>query len=189
MLGKMAAPEGQNLPEPLFEASTVQPKITIFLSHAKVDGTAPARRIRDYIYSQTQLAAFYDENDIPFGSAFGRVLHNSVEGVQTAAMIAIRSAKYATRPWCRRELSLFRRPLLEPTPGQTERWRVNPLLVVDALDGGPRTLGIPELGNAPAIRRGENVPNQEEQVVTTVLRDALLAACHAAVGRMIPERL
>ncbi|MEI8345296.1 MAG: carbamoyltransferase HypF, partial [Candidatus Omnitrophota bacterium] len=45
-------------------------KIKIFLSHAKSDGTTPARRIRDYIYSQTQLAAFYDENNIPLGSAF-----------------------------------------------------------------------------------------------------------------------
>jgi hypothetical protein len=187
MLGKMAPHDGQNAPEPPFETSALQPKITIFLSHAKVDGTAPARRIRDHIYSQTQLAAFYDETDIPFGSAFGRVLQNSVEGVETAAMIAIRSAKYATRPWCRRELSLFRRPLLEPTPGRTERWRVNPLLVVDALDGGSRTMGIPELGNAPAIRWGEDVPDQEEQVVTTVLRDALLAAFHSAVGRTMPE--
>src|SRR6185437_876410 len=40
-------------------------KISIFLSHAKRDGHKPARRIRDYIYSQTQLAAFFDENDIP----------------------------------------------------------------------------------------------------------------------------
>ena len=28
------------------------PKVNIFLSHAKVDGTRPARRLRDYIYSQ-----------------------------------------------------------------------------------------------------------------------------------------
>ena len=34
------------------------PKVNVFLSHAKLDGTVPARRLRHYIYSQTQLAAF-----------------------------------------------------------------------------------------------------------------------------------
>ena len=43
----------------------------MFLSHAKRDGTGPARRLRDYIYSQTQLTAFFDENDIAYGSVFG----------------------------------------------------------------------------------------------------------------------
>lgn len=32
---------------------TSRSKVKIFLSHAKADGTEPARRIRDYIYSQT----------------------------------------------------------------------------------------------------------------------------------------
>jgi hypothetical protein len=36
------------------------PKVNVFLSHAKQDGTVSARRLRDYIYSQTQLAAFFD---------------------------------------------------------------------------------------------------------------------------------
>jgi hypothetical protein len=107
--------------------------------------------------------------------------------VQTAAMIAIQSAKYATRPWCRRELSLFRRPVQDTAVGQTERWRVNPVLVVDALDGGSLTSGIPELGNSPLIRWADDVQEQEEQVVTTVLRDVLLATFHASVGRTIPD--
>lgn len=188
MLGRLAPTPAQATPG----AGQGQAKITIFLSHAKADGTAPAERIRDYIYSQTQLAAFYDENDIPFGSAFSRVLQTNVQGVQTAAMITIQSAKYATRPWCRRELSLFRRPLQDGAVGQAERWRLNPVLVVDALDGGSLTSGIPELGNAPLIRWADAFPDQEEQVVTTVLRDVLLATFHSAVGRTItdaPDRI
>jgi hypothetical protein len=47
-------------------------KLTIFLSHAKADGRVPAQRLRDYIYSQTQMAAFYDENDIATGSVFAK---------------------------------------------------------------------------------------------------------------------
>lgn len=164
------------------------PKITIFLSHAKKDGTRPARRIRDYIYSNTQLAAFYDENDIPFGAGFSRVLEANIQGSQTAALIAVRSAHYAMRPWCRRELSRFRRPVRDTTaPPQAEHWRLNPMLVVDALEGGARTPGIPELGNTPLIRWSDDVPDQEEQIVTTVLRDALLAAFHTGVGRLTPD--
>jgi len=56
-----------------------------------VDGTVPAKRIHDYTYSQTQRAAFCDENDIPFG----RVLQTHIQSLQTAAMTAIRSAKPA----------------------------------------------------------------------------------------------
>jgi hypothetical protein len=184
MLGKREPPAARN-PATLTPADEGQPKITIFLSHAKVDGTAPARRIRNYIYSQTQLAAFYDENDIPFGSAFSRVLKSSLHGAQTAAMIVVRSAAYAGRPWCRRELSLFRRPVqLNASP---VRWRLNPTIVVDAVEGGGQTAGIPELGNAPLIRWADEIKDQEEQVVTTVLRDAMLAAFHIAVGGTIQE--
>ena len=188
MLPREDSQGGQNPADAGRASGAGQRKIMIFLSHAKIDGTAPAKRIRDYIYSQTQLAAFYDENDIPFGSVFGRVLQTNVQGAQTAALIAVRSARYASRPWCRRELALFRRPLQESvTPGLPERWRLNPVVVVDALDGGSRTLGVPELGNAPMIRWAGEVEGQEEQVVTTILRDALLAAFHTAVGRTLPE--
>jgi hypothetical protein len=166
-----------------------RPKVKIFLSHAKRDGTAPARRIRDYIYSQTQLAAFYDENDIPYGSSFSHVLEGNVSGpTQSAALIAIRSAEYARRPWCRREFSLFRRPLKLPARGRkAEHWLLNPTLVVDALAGGTHTPGMPELGNTASIRWSEDVPAQEEQIVTTVLRDVLLAAFHRTLGETVPD--
>ena len=164
-------------------------KVKIFLSHAKADGTEPARRIRDYIYGQTQIAAFYDENDIPYGDLFDDVLNRNVEGSsQSAAMIAIRSARYADRPWCRRELAQFRRPQqLASSEGQAEFWTLNPVLVVDALDGSTQTFCIPELGNAPTIRWLPGNIHHEELVVTTALREVLLAAHHGAVGRKIPS--
>jgi hypothetical protein len=174
-------------------------KVKIFLSHAKVDGAGPARRIRDYVYSQTQLAVFYDENDIAFGSAYAEVIRKAVAPDQAAAMIAVRTAGYAERPWCRRELSLFRRPVQESVhpdenagAGTIQRWRLHPVMVVDALEPtsarlerGTDTNGIPELGNAPVIRWKSEVPDQEELVVTTMLRDALLGEFHATLGRTI----
>jgi hypothetical protein len=178
-------------PAPTIPAGTreaVGSKIKIFLSHAKADGTPPAKRIRDYIYSQTQLAAFYDENDIPFGSAFSRVLQNNLQTEETAALIAVRSARYAARPWCRRELSLFRRPVQDRSvPSQAEHWALNPTLVVDALEGGSATQGIAELGNASLIRWSDTVHDQEEQIVTTLLRDVMLAAFHSAVGKAVRD--
>lgn len=162
-------------------------KVKIFLSHAKADGSEPARRIRDYLYSQTQIAAFFDENDIPFGSLFERVLDNNVAGEQlAAAMIAVRSARYASRPWCRREVSLFRRPRLDfQSASGSQLWTLNPTLVVDTLAGGGISAGIAELGNSPTIRWAENLPQQEETIVTTLLRDVLLAAHQRAVGRAL----
>ena len=186
MLGRGQPPALE--PAPAVGAGETNPKVTIFLSHAKTDGTGPARRIRDYIYGQTQLAAFYDENDIPFGSVFGRVLNSSLLGDQTAALVVVQTARYASRPWCRRELSLFRRPIREDAGAAgVERWRMNPTVVVDALEGGAHSTGIPELGNAPVIRWSDQTVEQEEQVVTFVLRDALLSAFHAAVGRTMPN--
>jgi TIR domain len=190
MLGKGANPATPMPTNPpgTTERDAAEPKLKIFLSHAKTDGTVPARRIRDYIYSQTQLAAFYDENDIPFGSVFRRVLERDVQSGETAALIVVRSARYASRPWCRRELSLFRRPIPEtPDPTLAVRWRLSPVVVVEAIEGGGRTTGIPELGNASLIRWADTVPDQEEQIVSALLRDAMLAAFHSAVGRTLPE--
>ena len=167
---------------------TSSAKISIFLSHAKKDGYKPARRIRDYIYAQTQLAAFFDENDIPFGIAYARRIRSGLSDQETAALIVIWSAVYSDRPWCRRELSLFRQPFSETFPNGPEFWRLDPVLVVDALEPGAQTSGIPELGNARYIRWSEDQKDLEEQVVTLVLRDALLRSFHSALGRSIAPK-
>jgi hypothetical protein len=167
-------------------SSTSLPKVIVFLSHAKQDGTVPARRLRDYIYSQTQLAAFYDENDIAFGGLFSRVIEKGLNSQDTAALIAVRSARYASRPWCRRELSLFRRPRQETGAlGAAERWRLHPSLVVEAMEGKQPSPGIPELGNSPIIRWTDDAGDVEELIVTTVIRDAMLASFHAALSASI----
>lgn len=171
-------------------SAAAPPKLTLFLSHAKADGTIPARRLRDYIYGQTQLAAFYDENDIAFGSVFASVLEQDLGAATTAALVAVRSARYAGRPWCRRELSLFRTPRPElPGPrAQARRWRLYPVLMVEAMEPGHASVSIPEFGNAPVIRWDAGCPHLEEQIINTVLRDALLASFHSALGAAIPSR-
>lgn len=163
------------------------PKVTVFLSHAKQDGTKPARRLRDYIYSQTQLTAFYDENDIASGSGFARVIERELASADTGALIAVRSVRYASRPWCRRELSLFRRPTrISPKSRGVAHWRLYPVLVVEAMDGRELSFGIPELGNSSTIRWNDEDSGLEELIVTTVIRDAMLASYHSALGTTIP---
>jgi hypothetical protein len=182
MLPRPADPGGASVPgDPL-------PKVNVFLSHAKQDGTVPARRLRDYIYSQTQLAAFFDENDIAFGSAFSRVIQSGLSSRDTAALIAVRSASYASRPWCRREFSLFRRPRSEGlSAGGAERWFSYPSLVVEAMEAAKTSTGVPEFGNSTLIRWADDIPKMEELIVTTVIRDAMLASFHSALGASIPS--
>lgn len=171
-------------------ANLSPPKVTIFLSHAKADGRIPAQRLRDYIYSQTQMAAFYDENDIAFSAVFASILDNNLGSPNTAAMIAIRSARYVERPWCRREISLFRKPkrkqVIPANYGEVEHWRLSPLIVVEAMEPGSKSYGTPEFGNAPIIRWTPDDHDIEEQIVTRVIRDSLIAAYHASVAESIP---
>ncbi len=170
-------------------AADLLPKVNVFLSHAKEDGKRPAQRLRDYIYSQTQLTAFFDENDIAFGAAFSRVIRQDLTSPETAAFIAVRSARYASRPWCRRELSLFRRPRRVPSPaGTLECWRLYPSLVVEAMEGRRQSYGIPELGNCPMIRWTDSDETLEELIVTTIIRDAMLASFHATLGASITAK-
>jgi hypothetical protein len=173
-------------PDERSSASEPLPKINVFLSHAKQDGTVPARRLRDYIYSQTQLAAFFDENDIAFGSIFSRVIQAGLSSSDTAAFIAVRSATYASRPWCRREFSLFRKPRPESSsPDRAARWFLYPSLVVEAMEGSQRSSGVPEFGNSTTIRWSDDDASLEELIVTTVIRDAMLASFHSALGASI----
>ena len=164
------------------------PKVNVFLSHSKQDGTGPARRLRNYIYSQTQLTAFFDENDIAFGSAFSAAIENGLGSSPTAALIAVRSASYASRPWCRREFSLFRQPQCDaPSESGAERWFSYPSLVVEAMEAGKSSAGIAEFGNSTLIRWDEDVPDMEELIITTVIRDAMLASFHSALAVRLPS--
>lgn len=187
---KKEGAQQQQQPQPTGPAqagNAPPPKVNVFLSHAKQDGTGPARRLRDYIYSQTQLAAFFDENDIAFGDVFASVIQGRLDSSDTAAMIVVRSAAYASRPWCRRELSLFRKPRPEPpAAGRPEQWRLYPSLIVEAMEGRELSMSIPEIGNSRVIRWTDNDPGLVELIVSTVIRDAMLASFHSALGASIP---
>jgi hypothetical protein len=120
------------------------------------------------------------------------VIDASLSSPGTAAMIAIRGANYARRPWCRREVSVFRKPMRlcteNPRPGY-ERWHLYPLIVVDAMEGAETSFGIPEFGNASLIRWSNEAPNIEELIVTAAIRDAMLAAYCSAVAESMAKTI
>ena len=68
-----------------------------------------------------------------------------------------------------------------------ERWFIYPSLVVEAMEAGKSSTGVPEFGNSTLIRWADDVPNLEELIVTTVIRDAMLASFHSAMGASIPS--
>jgi len=168
--------------------------LRIFISHAKVDGAGPASRLRDYIYSRTQLAAFFDENNIPYGDNFSAVLEQALDAGETAALIAMVSDAYASRPWCRKELRAFCQPR-RIMSGRAEVWALQPVLFVDVLEGKTLTRGLTELATVPVLRWRDDLPGfqQEETVITTLLREvffdgyARLVARHFALTESEPR--
>ena len=167
------------------QSTSEPPKIKVFISHAKRDRHAIdiSKRIRDYIYQETQLTAFFDENDIALGYRFGEVLDQTLKS-GVAAMIAVNSDSYAARPWCRREIQVFSRPTV--SKAHDDVWEKRPMLVLQAMEGGQVTSAIPDFGNSPMLRWRDG---DETLCIDTLLREAIFRAYHAAMASIIRKDL
>jgi hypothetical protein len=117
----------------------IQPPVTLFISHAKVDGEKLAEQFRDYINSQLKLKTFFDVNDIADADDFGEAI---CENVGNSAVVVFLSDKYSTREWCLIEVIVAKR-------------NKSPLVVVNNLENGEKR-SFPYLGNVPTIRYKEN---------------------------------
>jgi hypothetical protein len=95
-------------PVPALASSLPEP-LDVFLSHAKRDGRAIARSLRDGMADFGQMKTWFDENDLPAGYAWASPMVDAAEK-QTAALISIVTDAYPTRPWCRREVNVARQP-------------------------------------------------------------------------------
>lgn len=153
--------------------------ITIFLSHAKADGTNVASRLRSDIQNYGQLRAFFDESDLPIGHRFGNKLEEAVK--EGGVLLCVVSDAYASRPWCRAELGWARRPRLDSSDNRL--WHVTPALVVDILEERP-TRSMPEIGNIPTIRWGEG---RGGYILDLAMLEVLLNTYHRLNTRRIPE--
>ncbi|NEQ54578.1 MAG: toll/interleukin-1 receptor domain-containing protein [Leptolyngbya sp. SIO3F4] len=146
--------------------------IKVFISHAKSDGTDIAEVIREQIYQQGQLQAFFDESDIAIGHAWQQSLESNTQ-FGTQAMIAIFTDTYASRPWCRNEIRLAREVTSrQPKKDNPYAWHIKPLIVVDALENGSNYF-LPEFGYAPVVRWKPEQPEQVKLIVDQLLREIL----------------
>lgn len=144
----------------------VPDKIKIFLSHAKADGTDEPVAIKRYLQEQTQCEAFFDETDLASGHDFSEGLGSALE-MESAGMIVVQGDNYADRPWCRKEVRDFQKPVKS---GKSS-WFIAPVVVLQTMKGERIGKTIPELGHAPCLRWKAGA---EQLVVTTLLREILL---------------
>lgn len=123
------------------ESALVSPPIKLFISHSKHDESKKdAIAFRDFINSQTQLKAFFDTNDIAYGSNFGEEIKKAAH---ESALVVFQSDSYAEREWCRIEV-------LEAKKAGS------PIVIVNAVQNKEQR-AFPYLGNYPSIRfKGEN---------------------------------
>ncbi|MAS96464.1 MAG: hypothetical protein CMO55_25020 [Verrucomicrobiales bacterium] len=157
-------------------SSPANQSITIFLSHAKADGTDVPRELKEYIQSQTQCNTFFDETDIPFGSKFADEISGSIT-TESAGLIVVQGNHYANRPWCREELRMFLEPRYvnsddKKTGGVPPIISSMPLVVVTELKDGKPARTIPELGYATIVPWE---PGNPRSAVVTMLREILFS--------------
>jgi hypothetical protein len=111
--------------------------ITVFLSHAKQDINKTPTLFKDlvtHLRATQPVSAWVDSGQIEAGKDFATAIEN---GVRNAAVLALVTSNYSSRPWCRREI-LFAK--------QYNR----PLVVVDGLDAID-IRSFPYIGNVPMV--------------------------------------
>lgn len=132
-------------------------RVSVFLSHAKLDGLPVTDRVREFLLAGTGVENFFDAQDLPEGSRWAELL---VDATADHVLLAIRTDAYATREWCRTEV-------LEAKASGS------PVVVLDALASfEPR--GFPYLGNAPAVRWTDGGSDAAlENLLRVILQEAL----------------
>ena len=114
---------------------TTQP-VRLFISHSKYDDSLEqAKKLRDFIRSESQLDSFFDANDIAFGSDFGDMIKIAAAG---NILVVFQSDSYADREWCRIE-------------ALTAKSAGCPVIIVNNVQTGEKRT-FPYLGNYPSIR-------------------------------------
>jgi hypothetical protein len=171
-------------PKPKSGAKTTIPgKLKIFLSHAKADDTREAIALKEYIQAETQCEAFFDETDIASGYNYEEVLRTAITD-ESAGLIVVQGDHYADRPWCRKEIRDFLKPVEDDlVPAKSApAFFVPPVVVVQIMQGKRVARTIPELGHAPCVKWQDK---SARFVVTTLMREILLGLFY----RMLAQRL
>lgn len=130
--------------------------VSVFLSHAKADGTAIANEFIDHLQKHTRLASFFDAHDIAPAFRFADEIE---QRAAQSILLVIRTDAYGTREWCQREVLAAKRAGV-------------PVVVADALEDTERRV-FPYLGNVPTIRYRAHDPQRHERVLDLLLDETL----------------
>lgn len=169
------------------EDSKNPPPLNVFLSHAKRDGTPIAESIREGVRRFSQLVAWYDANDLPFGTPWESPMVKAAKN-DTAAMVVTVTDAYPTRPWCRQEAKLARTPEPLDKPRGNRVWKVQPVVAVHQPRSG-WVRGVPMLEGVPRIGWNDCSPDdQVERVVDRLVLEVLLGHVHRQVALELDKR-
>lgn len=129
----------------IYKYLTQKDELSIFLSHAKLDGEDIAKKFKNYIDNDTKLKSFFDATDIQNLHEWAKVLE---EGVDSSILLAIQTDKYSSREWCRKEVLL------------AKKYNV-PIVAVNSLERF-EDRGFPYMGNMPTITMSDTKDNYQE---------------------------
>jgi hypothetical protein len=131
--------------------------LTVFLSHAKLDGELISLCVRRFLHEATDVRDWFDAHDLPPG----RRWEDAIRGAASRSLLlAVRSEAFATREWCRIEV-------LEA------KLAGSPVVVLDAFQRQEER-SFPYLGNGPVVRLTSNGADAElERLLTAILLEAL----------------
>jgi TIR domain-containing protein len=129
-------------------------RLSLFISHAKLDGLPLARSFRSLLENLSGLEGFYDAKHIPPGSNWKNVLRS---GVERSVVVAFRTNVYEERFWCVQEMD----------------WAEDfgcPIVMVEARTQLVRAREFLPIGGAPCI----HVPDGNlMRILQSALREAL----------------
>lgn len=157
------------------------PPLDVFLSHAKADGIAIAESIRDGVRRFGQMVPWFDANDLPHGASWeGPMTKAASDG--TAALVAVVTDAYSSRPWCRREASFARTPRRNEAESRLRIWRVQPVVAVIA-PGRRWSSGVSMLSGVPRVGWVEDDGlDNTERIVDRLVLEVLLGLVHRRVA-------
>lgn len=155
--------------------------IKIFLSHAKADGTDVPKEIKNFIQTETQCQAFFDENDIAYGHDFKDTIEQALMA-ESAGLLVIQGDHYADRPWCRKEIRDFLTPLHVNKKEASEHpvFSVMPAVAVTNFVGNKVARTIPELGYTSCIQWQKGAART---AVVAMLREILLSSFYRLLAK------
>ena len=132
--------------------------VRVFLSHSKNDshGKKIARKIRNWLHTDTSMASFFDTVNIPPGTNPWDVISHSIEN---GVVVAIHTDSFSSRSWCRREIL------------EAKRHHV-PMVVANCMEDIDQR-GFPYLGNVPIIRMNPSKIDRIDVVIDCLLKEVL----------------